>query len=198
MGANSGIYSLASLASQPAAVVHAFEPTPEIARRLRETAKLNCLDNLVVHEVGVSSRVGQAILRRFRGDAGTNEGMNFICQETGESSAERVETIRLDNFCDGHKIRHVDLLKLDVQGHEHSALLGAEHLITCGRVGTIFMELNWAHSGTNCPATESICRLDEAGYRFANPADCTRWQKAGSWLRSVSDVIARNTTSKTA
>jgi hypothetical protein len=57
--------------------------------------------------------------------------------------------------------------------------------------GNYFMELNWAHSGTNCPATESICLLDEAGYRFANPADCTRWQKAGSWLRSVSDLIAR-------
>jgi FkbM family methyltransferase len=54
--------------------------------------------------------------------------MNFICQETGESGAERVEAIRLDNFVDGHKIRHIDLLKLDVQGHEHSALLGAEHL----------------------------------------------------------------------
>jgi hypothetical protein len=54
VGANCGIYSLASLASQPVAVVHAFEPTPEIARRLRETAKLNCLDNLIVHEVAVS------------------------------------------------------------------------------------------------------------------------------------------------
>jgi hypothetical protein len=50
VGANAGIYSLAALASQPAAVVHAFEPTPEIACRLRQTAKLNCLNNLIVHE----------------------------------------------------------------------------------------------------------------------------------------------------
>lgn len=43
VGANSGIYSLEALASQPDAIVHAFEPTPEIASRLRETAALNRL-----------------------------------------------------------------------------------------------------------------------------------------------------------
>src|SRR5215475_10727980 len=41
IGANAGIYSLAALAVAPRADVHAFEPTPEIANRLRSTAKLN-------------------------------------------------------------------------------------------------------------------------------------------------------------
>ena len=41
VGAKAGIYSLAALAIQPDATVHAFEPTPEIAVRLREAAKLN-------------------------------------------------------------------------------------------------------------------------------------------------------------
>ena len=55
VGANAGIYSLAALAVQPDAFVHAFEPTPEIAARLRATAKLNQLDNLYVHEAAVFS-----------------------------------------------------------------------------------------------------------------------------------------------
>lgn len=46
VGAIAGIYSLAALAIQRDAVVHAFEPTPEIAARLRATAKLNGLDDL--------------------------------------------------------------------------------------------------------------------------------------------------------
>src|ERR1700757_2652379 len=33
VGANAGIYSLAALAAQPQATVHAFEPTREIARK---------------------------------------------------------------------------------------------------------------------------------------------------------------------
>src|SRR5262249_33894413 len=43
VGANAGIYSLAALASQQDAMVHAFEPTPEIAARLRATTDLNGL-----------------------------------------------------------------------------------------------------------------------------------------------------------
>ena len=46
VGANAGIYSLAAIAAQPDVVVHAFEPTPEIATRLRATAELNHLANL--------------------------------------------------------------------------------------------------------------------------------------------------------
>jgi hypothetical protein len=38
VGANAGIYSLAALAIQRDATVHAFEPTPEIAACLRATA----------------------------------------------------------------------------------------------------------------------------------------------------------------
>jgi FkbM family methyltransferase len=66
---------LAALAIQPDASVHAFEPTPEIAARLRATAKLNGLDGLYVHEAAVSSKNGKAILKRFRGELGTNDGM---------------------------------------------------------------------------------------------------------------------------
>ena len=59
VGANAGIYSLAALAIQPDATVHAFEPTPEIAARLPATAKLNGLDHLQVHEMGSSTRMGR-------------------------------------------------------------------------------------------------------------------------------------------
>lgn len=192
VGANSGIYSLAALASQPHAIVHAFEPTPEIAGRLRQTAQLNCLDNLMVHEVAVMSHSGQAVLRRFRGDSETNEGMNYICEETGEPSAERVQTICLDEFCRERRIANIDLLKLDVQGNEHFVLKGAEGLVRLGGVGTVFMELNWANkTGAVCPATESVRLLAESGFRFARPSDYHTWRDAGNWLQGLSDVVAR-------
>ena len=191
VGANFGIYSLAALASQPNAVVHAFEATPEIAGRLRQIAHLNSLDNLLIHEVAVASQSGQAILRRYRGDSGTNEGMNYICADTGEPGAERVQTICLDEFCRECRIAHIDLLKLDVQGNEDSVLRGAEGLVRLGQVGTIFMELNWAAPGAGCPATASVGLLAESGYRFASPADCDNWRDAGDWLVGLSDVVAR-------
>jgi FkbM family methyltransferase len=191
VGANAGIYSLAALAIQPDATVHAFEPTPEIAARLRATAKLNRLDQLYVHEEAVFSKNGQASLKRFRGELGTNEGMNFISQDIGESGVERVQTVCLDGFCQDHSIDYIDLMKIDIQGHEHSALKGAERLIRSGHIGIIFLELNWAQSaGAACPATESIRLLEQAGYRFSRPGKRLNWQKAGDWVRALSDVIA--------
>lgn len=192
VGANAGIFSLAALATNGDATVHAFEPTPEIAARLRETAKLNGLDRLHVHEVAVSSGNGLAVLKRCRGELGTNEGMNFIAPESCDSSAERVKTVCLDDFCQDHAIDHIDLLKLDIQGHEHLALAGAERLIRAGRVGIIFAELNWAKDvGAACPAAESIRLLDQAGYWFSKPGRRLNWKEAGDWLRTQSDVVAR-------
>jgi|SRR5580658_1408254 FkbM family methyltransferase len=191
VGANAGIYSLAALAIQPDATVHAFEPTPEIAARLRATAVLNGLDHLHVHEAAVLNKNGQAALKRFRGELGDNEGMNFISRDVGDSGTERVETVCVDEFCQDHSINHIDLMKLDIQGHEHSALEGAARLIRSGKIGVIFMELNWAKSAeTTCATTESIRLLEQAGYRFSRPGKCLNWRKAGDWLHSLGDVVA--------
>jgi FkbM family methyltransferase len=192
VGANAGIYSLAALAIQRNAIIHAFEPTPEIAARLRTTASLNELGNLHVHQVAVSSCNGYATLRRFRGESGANEGMNFICQDRAEPGDDLVKTICLDWFCECNSIDRIDLLKLDIQGHEHSALNGAEGLIRTGRIGTIFMELNWTNEASAvCPASESVRLLGQAGYRFSRPGKCLHWEKAGDWLHALNDVVAR-------
>lgn len=192
VGANAGIYSLAAIAVQPDLIVHAFEPTPEIATRLRATAELNHLENLYIHEAAVLGETGHAVLNRCRGELGDNEGMNFITKPRGNSDAEQVEAVSLDQFCVDRSIERVDLLKLDVQGHEHSALRGAERLIRAGRVGTIFMELNWsAKSRGPSPADESIRLLAEADFVFSKPDTLLKWQKAGDWLRELSDVVAR-------
>jgi FkbM family methyltransferase len=191
VGANAGIYSLAALAINPNTTVHAFEPTPEIATRLRATAKLNGLDRLHVHELAVSSDNGFATLRRYRGDLGTNEGMNYISADLGESSAGRLPTVCLDQFCADHAIDRVDLLKLDIQGNEPSALAGAKHLLATGAIGTIFTELNWGiDATTTSSATESIRLLEEVGYRFSKPRKPLSWKESGKSLWPLSDVVA--------
>src|SRR6202453_3393171 len=120
VGANAGIYSLAALAVQPDATVYAFEPTPEIATRLRATAKLNGLGLLHVHEAAVLNKNGQATLQCFRGEFGTNERMNFILRDLGDSGTERVQAVCLDQFCQDRSITHIDLMKIDIQGQERS------------------------------------------------------------------------------
>jgi FkbM family methyltransferase len=193
VGANAGIYSLAALASDPNVAVYAFEPTPEIESKLRQNAELNKLDNLHVLGFAVSNVNGYARLIRYGGERGANGGMNFIAEEGENDASDRVRTVRLDDFCDNHGISSIDLLKVDVQGHEHEVLTGAEQLLRTGRIRTIFLELNWRSSpGQHCPATESIQLLTRFGYRFAVPGRSLTWKKPGGWMANLSDIVARN------
>ena len=191
IGANAGIYSLAALAAQPNAMVHAFEPTPEIAARLRDSAALNRLNGLHVHPVAISAQDGQLALIRYRGDDGSNDGMNFVVSAASDPAAERVTAVALDRFCADQGIERVDLVKLDIQGNEPAALAGAAQLLADGRIGMLFLELNWGPTGAGvCPAAESIRLLEQAGYQFSAPCGELHWRRSGDWMRALTDVVA--------
>lgn len=192
VGANAGIYSLIALAANPAARVHAFEPTPEIAARLRATAALNGLAGLHVEQTAVSDRSGEANLIRFRGEDDSNDGMNYIRTEATDLPCERVSTQSLDVFCAAAGIERIDLMKIDIQGNEATALRGAAGLLRRAAIRIIFLELNWAGDPSKCPATDSVRLLEDAGYRFSAPGPELIWRPPGPWLRSMSDVIACN------
>jgi FkbM family methyltransferase len=191
VGANVGIFSLAALAAEPNAVVHAFEPTPEIAKRLLNAAELNGLHKLNVHALAVSNANGYAKLNRWSGDMGTNSGMNFIFGSADEGDPNRVPIVSLDDFCQEYAINRIDLLKVDVQGHEAEVFKGAQRLLTAGRIGLICFELNWARDPASiCPARESIRFLERCGYRFSAVGTMLNWRKSGDWMHGLTDALA--------
>jgi len=53
-----------------------------------------------------------------------------------------VETQTIDNFCTLNNIKRIDLLKLDTDGTEHEVLLGAENLLSQGKIGLIYTEIS--------------------------------------------------------
>ena len=63
--------------------------------------------------------------------------MNYIRADSSEGAAESVQTITLDRFCHDQSIERIDLLKLDIRGHEYAALLGCSDRISAGRIGTL-------------------------------------------------------------
>jgi FkbM family methyltransferase len=191
VGAHLGIYSFAALACEANATLHAFEPTPEIAAQLRKAAELNAL-RLGVHESAVSSNTAYAKLNRYRGDLGTNSGMNFVFGGANTDDPNRVSTIRLDDFCLENGILCIDLLKVGVQGHEYEVFLGAKNLLSRGAIRQVFFELDWrSNPDGGCVASESITLLENAGYEFSVISEKPTWRAAGDWMRSLSDINAR-------
>jgi len=192
IGANSGIYSLAAAASNPAALIHAFEATSDIAEHLEGTlARNHLVERISLHRCAVARMTGTAYLNYCSDGGGDNEGMNFVTNQARNSQSIAVPTVCLDEFCAQQGISTVDLVKIDVQGNEPEVLAGAEGLIRRGALRTIFFELNWNHDEPEkCSVLKTVGILSDAGYRFADPNAKLRFREAGSWLNGLSDVVA--------
>jgi FkbM family methyltransferase len=135
VGANVGFYTvpLGRAARQKQGKVIAFEPVPSNFRRLRENVKINQLDKFVsIIPVGLSSSSGPATIT-LREDfvLGGETGNAAILIEDGADVKFPVQQIQLetlDSLCGSH-IDRLDLIKIDVEGHEDHVLKGARNAI---------------------------------------------------------------------
>lgn len=50
-----------------------------------------------------------------------------------------VPVTTLDRFCAEHSLRHIDILKLDVQGAEYATLTGARRLLDEQAIDIVYM-----------------------------------------------------------
>lgn len=155
VGAQGGEYSEVVLQVNPDAIVYAFEP-----------AKL-AYDALVIQFQHSNIRVIPAALGAQAGTAPIYSltgvgGLDSLYQlpDNGENPFKKsadvvVDTI--DQFCEKERIRHIDLLKLDVEGSELSALKGATRMLINRSIAYIQFEHSKAATS--------------AGYRFKDVYD---------------------------
>jgi FkbM family methyltransferase len=133
VGANVGWYSvLARKKLGPNGRVIAFEPMPDVYKKLKINLNSKHVD---FYQWAVSLRSGFSTLSLPKGSE-SNDGMSTL-QDCDESVAQfRVKTVTLDEFLDVE----VYILKLDIEGHEFSALSGASRLLKEGKIQNIIFE----------------------------------------------------------
>jgi FkbM family methyltransferase len=128
-GANVGLFSLFM---KDAARLVAVEPNPAVVPRLRRNLESNEVVATVV-EAAVSSEDG-AVKMSF-GDGPS------VLSAIGESGSE-VRAVSLDSLFEETHVDEVDLLKLDVEGHEIEALQGGSTHLERRRIKRIVVEFN--------------------------------------------------------
>ena len=133
VGANIGYHSLlARKRLETQGEVISFEPMPDIHEKLM--MNMQGL-NVLAYQYALSSNNGQATLNVPTGSE-TNDGIATLQACPGALKSITVQTIALDDFLD----KDIFLLKIDVEGHEYSALLGAKSLLSRKKIKNIIFE----------------------------------------------------------
>lgn len=125
VGANIGYYSvLAATAVGPEGRVYAFEPEPVNFATLGRNVALNGLANVVAEPRACSDRTGTIPLYLDE----TNAGGHHLHDSKDGAAATMIGTVALDEYF-AESGRPIDLIKMDIQGHEPVALRGMMNLL---------------------------------------------------------------------
>jgi len=156
IGANIGAHAL-RIANriQPGGRLYAFEPTDFAYRKLVRNLSLNSFPHAEAIQVALSDVDRPAQPVNFRSSWRTDG--------TCASGPCTVDFVRLDGWCDRGGVRHVDLVKLDVDGNEFTVLSGGRSIFSACRP-MFLMEVGAWHFAND--QTNPILMLESWGYRF--------------------------------
>jgi FkbM family methyltransferase len=136
VGAQIGGFSVLAARTAPGVRVFSYEPFPENYGLLVENIRLNGLgDRVKAFRLGV----GRAREERDLFVNPSDSGGHSMFGEGGRGEAIRIGTVSLEDVLRDNGIRRCDLLKMDCEGAEYEALLGAPDS-TLERIGSIALE----------------------------------------------------------
>ena len=137
VGANVGDWTALALSINPLLQVHCFEPCTAAFQRLHAR---DLVGSTYLNQLGLSDSAEEATIFVFGEGAGTNslyrrQGINAEQKQT-----EKVHLDTLDAYCKRSDVQQIDLLKLDVEGHELMVLKGGIRMLSQGRIKRIQFE----------------------------------------------------------
>jgi FkbM family methyltransferase len=136
VGAHMGEYSLRLLSLKPSAQIHCFEIVPRVREMLQiQVAKH---PNIIVNEFGLSDSNGPVTVTFFP-DSLTEARIHSLRKGLKHEFIECLVR-RGDDYVREHGISHIDLLKIDTEGHELFVLKGFRDTLRQQKIGVIQFE----------------------------------------------------------
>jgi FkbM family methyltransferase len=104
--------------------VYAFEPQAYAVEALLQNVRLNGFAQVSVEQTAISNANGTAIL-----DLSSGPVCASILKNAGRKETILVPTLSLTSFAERARLRRLDLIKMDIEGAEYDALVGASQII---------------------------------------------------------------------
>jgi FkbM family methyltransferase len=152
VGANQGQYTselLLGLSENQDCSIHCFEPSKNTFQLLSQKHESNKrvrlnnfgLSNLEKHSTLYMDKLGSGLASL------TERRLEHFGKEHGAIS-EEVKLRTLDSYAEEQENSHIDLLKIDVEGHELKVLSGAERFLKENRIDLIQFEFGGCNIDT--------------------------------------------------
>jgi FkbM family methyltransferase len=153
VGANVGEYALLAQQELPAATILAFEPAAATYQRLStRLAGHNGRTHLRAYNVAFSDseQARELFSYTVEGDdvsllASVDRRLPTQTLRVEVEHSEQIQVRTIDRFCSAEGIQRIDLLKLDVEGHELAVLRGARDMLERAAVRIIQFEFGPAN-----------------------------------------------------
>tara|TARA_R110002051_G_scaffold292072_1_gene356322 strand:- start:15640 stop:16419 length:780 start_codon:yes stop_codon:yes gene_type:complete len=122
VGANIGQYAnLANKVFESNCLIYSFEPVESTFSALKKNTKNH--ENIIAVNKGMAEEVGQSKIYYN----GPGSVQSSLIEDEFSPYSETIELTTIDGFCISNQINKIHLLKLDVEGYEYNALLGAKN-----------------------------------------------------------------------
>lgn len=141
VGANIGQYASAVISRLgDKAKLYCFEPSKSAFQTL--ASNLSKHENAELFNFGFGDKEDCVILYSNTQGSGLSSvyKRRLKHRDISMRHTEEITLKKLDDFCDDKGIKYINLLKLDVEGHEFRVLKGAENLVSSNSIGLIQFE----------------------------------------------------------
>jgi FkbM family methyltransferase len=166
IGAHYGAWTVAM--ASVAARCHAIEPSPHALEVLNRNIDLNHLSNVEVHACALGGRPGHLELR----DHADPSRASFTLATEDNKVGHHVEVRRLDDLI----TEPVDFIKIDIEGYEFPALMGAKRILTEDRPVVLLEVQEAAAERGGIDPYGAWTLLHDLDYRFEQLLPSGSWE----------------------
>jgi len=157
VGANHGLLSFGLVRKAGERVrFHLFEPNPKLLESIERSRKLYPSMRAEINPVAVFEEDGTIQFEVHEEQTGASH--------ITASGGIPIRSLKLDTYLEDKRLDRVDLLKLDIEGYEMTALRGAERSLRHHRIKAIYFEYFEKYLDRVCPPARPIEFLDSLGY----------------------------------
>jgi FkbM family methyltransferase len=168
LGANIGLYTLfASKLVDNDGTVIAIEPSERDMERLRANVELNNGRSIKLRQTAISNSSGEReLLIAEEEHSGQNTFGAFAYADVQNQGKVNVNTQTLDEVVRQEALNRVDVIKMDVEGHEFFALQGANETLRNFHPILLVEISETALMNQGCTSSQILTFLDRMGYRI--------------------------------